>query len=288
MTRFDDADRSWLWRAGVRLFTLLGVMLAHAAAAAPRANLWPRWQAHDDASTQVIDERGWGEFLKAYLHTEADGINRVAYGAVTTQARAALEADVERLQQAPVSKLSQAEQRPYWTNLYNEVTVMVVLQHYPIASITKIDLSPGLFAASGPWDAKLLVIENQHLSLNDIEHRILRPIWRDPRTHYSLNCASLGCPNLQPVPYSRQTMDEMLNRAATEYVNSARGFHIVGGKLTVSSIYTWYKADFGGTDAGVIDQLHRYARPEKAQSLAGITEIAANAYDWRLNDAPGD
>jgi hypothetical protein len=262
----------------------LSASLAWPVSAAPKSNLWTRWQAHDDGSAVVVDERAWASFLASYVRAGPDGINRVAYGAVSAVSRAALEADLQRLQLVPVGTLSPAEQRPYWTNLYNELTVLTILQHYPVASITKIGLTPGLFSSGGPWDAKLLRIEGEAVSLNDIEHRILRPIWRDPRTHYSLDCASIGCPNLQPVPYTRSNMEELLNRGAADYINSPRGFHVDGGKLTASSIYSWYEADFGGTASSVIHQLLMYARPEKAKSLTGITTISEYRYNWGLND----
>ena len=98
------------------------------------------------------------------------------------------------------------EQRAFWINLYHALTVRVILSHYPVSGIREIDISPGLFAR-GPWDRKLIPVEGVELTLNDIEHRILRPIWRDPRVHYALNCASLGCPDLRrrpiPAPASR-------------------------------------------------------------------------------------
>lgn len=269
------------------IFALLLVLSsAGRTLAAPRADLWTRWQAHDDASTQTVDTRAWAAFLKSYLRPGADGINRVAYGAVTPADRAALDADLQRLQRVPVSTLSRDEQRAYWTNLYNELTVQVVLQYYPVSSITKISLTPGLFSGGGPWDRKLIRVEDEPISLNDIEHRILRPIWQDPRTHYTLNCASLGCPNLQPVPYGRANMETLLSQAASDYVNSPRGFTVRDGRLTASSIYAWYQADFGGTDQGVIEHLRRFARPEKRQTLQGVTSVARDTYDWALNDAP--
>ena len=264
---------------------LLMIGLAHPAAAAPRAEPWPRWQAHGDAGGQVIDTRVWAAFLKAYLRPGEDGINRVAYAAVTPADQAALDADLGRLQRVPVSTLSRGEQRAFWINLYNELTVRTVLRRYPVASITDIDLTPGLFSASGPWDRKLIEVEGEPISLNDIEHRILRPIWRDPRTHYALNCASLGCPNLRPTPFSQAGMEAQLDQAAADYVNSPRGFQVRDGRLTVSSIYHWYEADFGGTDQGVIEHLRRHARPEKRRTLDGVTTISGHTYDWALNDA---
>ena len=257
----------------------------HPALAAPSADLWARWQAHNNANTQSVQFPAWAAFLQKYVRPAPDGVNRVAYGSVSAGDRQAIEAEVQQMQSVPVSSLSQPEQRAFWTNLYNELTVLVVLQHYPTESITKINLSHGLFSSDGPWDAKVIQVEGEKVSLNDIEHRILRPIWRDPRTHYSLNCASLGCPNLQQVPYTRANMEELLNKGAAEYVNHPRGYEVKGGKLAVSSIYVWYQADFGGNDAGVINHLRQYSRPEKQQTLNGIADIASNSYNWALNDA---
>jgi hypothetical protein len=102
-----------------------------------------------------------------------------------------------------------------------------------------------------------------------------------------VNCASLGCPNLAPVPYTGATLEPMLDAAARDYVNSPRGAHVANGRLTASRIYDWYQADFGGTEAGVIDHLRRYAAPPLAQALQAITGIASYDYDWSLNDSTG-
>jgi hypothetical protein len=264
------------------LLALLAFLLAGPALAAPASEPWPRWERQQAGSTERVDQRPWAELLRRYLRPYQDGVNRFAYASVTPEDRAALEADITRLQGIPVSRLSRAEQRAYWINLYNELTILVVLRAFPVASIREINTSPGLFSR-GPWDAKLVRVEEEPLSLNDIEHRILRPIWRDPRTHYAVNCASIGCPNLAPEPYTAEAMEAMLDRAARAYVNHPRGFEVRDGRLTVSSIFVWYQADFGGNEAGVIEHLRRYAEPAKAAGLAGITRIGADRYDWALN-----
>lgn len=81
------------------------------------------------------------------------------------------------------------EQFAYWVNLYNALTVQLVLDNYPTSSIKK--LGKGFFSF-GPWDDDIIRVAGKKLTLNDIEHRILRPIWRDKRIHYVVNCASLG------------------------------------------------------------------------------------------------
>ena len=85
------------------------------------------------------------------------------------------------------------------------------------------------------------------MSLDDIEHRILRPIWRDPRIHYAVNCASIGCPDLFPEAITAANADAYLTRGARDYINDPRGAVVTGGRLTVSSIYKWFREDFGGT-----------------------------------------
>ena len=258
-------------------------MAAFESLFAPKADLWQRWTAHDPASKARVDHGAWDRFLKRYVAESADGINRVAYAKVTPTDRRALDAYVGRLAATRVSKLSRAEQRAYWINLYNALTLNVVLARYPVASIRDIDISPGLFA-DGPWDRKLATIEGTKVSLNDIEHRILRPIWRDPRLHYALNCASLGCPNLRREAYTVANTEALLEAGARDYVNHPRGVSINGSDLTVSSIYVWFKPDFGGSDAGVIAHLRRYAAPGLKKKLAGASSIGRHVYDWKLND----
>lgn len=253
------------------------------AKAAPRSEPWTLWEQHDEASRQTVDQSAWAEFLRVHVTAGGDGANLVSYGSVSPPERRALEADLARLTGLPISTYNRTEQRAYWINLYNELTVVTVLQHMPVASITKIDISPGVFS-SGPWDAKLVAVEGTKLSLNDIEHRILRPIWRDPRTHYAVNCASLGCPNLATEPYAAATMEAMLDAGARAYVNAPRGARVVGGMLVASKIYDWYQADFGGNEAGVIAHLRRYAGPELAKALGGIGSVDRYEYDWSLNE----
>ena len=272
----------------MRHLTTLTVLLALLTAAAPTraapdADLWERWLAHDPASTAVIDHRAWTDFLQAYVVADRGGIHRVRYGAVTPTDRAALDAYIAQLGATPVSTLNRDEQRAFWINLYNALTVQVVLDHYPVASIRDIDISPGMFA-DGPWGAELANVEGQGLSLDDIEHRILRPIWRDPRIHYAVNCASIGCPNLMTQAFTAANADALMTEAAHDFINDPRGVHVRGDELLVSSIYDWFEEDFGGSEAGVLAHLRIYAAPALASQLQAFDDIDDDKYDWTLND----
>jgi hypothetical protein len=264
---------------------LAGALMALSlpALGAPKAEVWDRWSASGKEKA-AIAHASWDEFLGRNVKAGKDGINRIAYGKVSAADRKALDAYVRGLQDVPIRKYPRAEQRAYWINLYNATTVKVVLDHYPVESITKINISPGLFA-KGPWKKKLLTVEGEPVSLDDIEHRILRPIWQDPRTHYSVNCASVGCPNLPARAFTPANMEELLDEGARAYVNHPRGARVSKGELTVSSIYVWFQADFGGGEGGVIEHLKKYAAPPLAKQLRDVREIDGHEYDWALNDS---
>ncbi|MBL8831096.1 MAG: DUF547 domain-containing protein [Rhodospirillales bacterium] len=268
----------------MRVLILAILLLALPAQAAPKAELWPRWTVHDPSSTLEIDHSAWGRFLRAYVSRDAAGIARVGYGRVTPADRALLQGYISAMQSADIDRFARPEQRAFWINLYNALTVETVLAHYPVASIREIRISPGLFA-SGPWGRKLARVAGEALSLDDIEHRILRPIWRDPRIHYALNCASLGCPDLAAEPYLSARAEAQLDAAAFDFVNHPRGVSLEDGRLRVSSIYDWFREDFGGDDAGVLAHLVRHAAPDLRARLGGIARVSAHFYDWRLNDA---
>ena len=253
---------------------------------APKAKIWPVWEQHDPNSKKTIEHDTWDSFLKSYVKQGANGVNLVDYAGVSDADRTLLKSYIGEMQDLPISSYSRPEQLAFWINLYNAVTVDVVLDHYPVESIRDIRLTKGLFS-KGPWNKKLLVVEENELSLNDIEHRILRPIWQDPRIHYAVNCASVGCPNLMTDPFTPDNSDQLLQEGARDYVNHQRGARINNGRLHVSSIYVWFESDFGGSEAGVIDHLKRHAAPALSVQLDGIGKISDDSYDWSLNDAGG-
>ena len=275
--------RQYVLFTGIILVQMFNLHHADAGALerlfAPKADPWPFWDHSGEATG--IDHAPWQRFLQAHVHAGDDGINRVAYAQVTVEERSALRDYISSLERIEIRGYRRDEQLAFWINLYNAATVSVVLEHYPVSSIR--DISSG-FLSFGPWGKKRLRIEGQALSLNDIEHRILRPLWRDPRLHYALNCAALGCPNLQRDAFTPNNTQALFDRAAREYINHPRGVEIVEGELRVSSIYSWFREDFGSGEADVIKHLLVYAQPALATELAGFSSIDDDHYDWALND----
>lgn len=130
----------------------------------------------------------------------------------------------------------------------------------------------------------MLTIQGQKISLDDIEHRILRPLWKDNRVHYAVNCASMGCPNLQLEAYTPENMEALLEKGAREYVNQPRGVQPEGDRLLLSSIYDWFQTDFGDSEESVSGHLQRYANPELATRLKEFGGKISYDYDWRINE----
>jgi hypothetical protein len=258
--------------------------LGPAAQAAPKAELWQRWETHDPQSDKRVEHGAFKAFLERYIDDgHPSGIYRFSYGDVSSASRRELGDYVRSLESVAVEELSRAEQKAFWINLYNALTLTVILDHYPVESIRDIDISPGLFA-DGPWGAKLVTVSGEKVSLDDIEHRILRPIWKDPRVHYAVNCASIGCPNLQAEAFTSANTERLLEKGATDYVNHPRGARKEGGKLILSSIYDWFRSDFGGTREGVMEHLLLYAREPLRSVLDSFQGKIKHRYDWGLNE----
>ena len=236
------------------------------------------------------DEVAFDGLLQRYVSAGADGVNRVDYGRwrATAADRTALDEYIAGQARLAPSQMGKPAQFAYWANLYNAITLKVILDAYPVASIRDIK-SAGVWldpkAFTGPWVAKRVTVEGRTLSLDEIEHSILRVMFKDPRVHYSVNCASYGCPNIGMKAWRSETLEADLDAAARAYINHPRGVSAgKDGTLKVSSIYAWFKADFGGSDASLIVHFKRYAEPDLAKALETATGIAGDDYDWSLND----
>jgi len=263
--------------------TLFAGLLAGLGASAQANDLAERFTAHDPQSQITVDHAAWDAMLKRHVARDERGLNRVDYAAWKRESRDELLAYIGELESVEVTKLSRPEQYAYWVNLYNAVTVALILKHYPVDSIRDIDISPGFFA-NGPWGAKLVKVGGVELSLDNIEHDILRVNWKDPRVHYAVNCASVGCPNLARDAYTGERLDAQLDAAARAYIGTPRGIHFDGGSVTVSKIYSWYDEDFGNSETGVLKHISEYAEGETANRLSGLSSIDDYEYDWSLND----
>lgn len=250
--------------------------------AAPAAETLEFWNLSDENSETVVSHLQWQKILDTYLRSDTDsGVNLFAYQAVTKADKKKLKAYLETLQALDPRQLNRQEQLSYWINFYNALTIDVVLDEYPVKSIKDIRFLTSLF---GPWDKNLVKVKGQKLSLNDIEHGILRPIWKDPRIHFVVNCASIGCPNLHAQAFTSENTERLMEMSAEEFINHPRGVSIDSGRVVLSSIFDWYGSDFGSNQAELIEYLAEYYEGSDVEHLEAVKEVEF-AYNWQLNQA---
>ncbi len=264
--------------------SVLGAAILVVACGPPQAERISIWDASDEFNVERIKHGPWQEILDEYVDADPSGVNVVNYAALAGNRADAtkLAGYVEYLQGIDPRDYSRAEQMAYWINLYNAVTVKVVLGAYPVESIKQIH--EGVVPLTGPWNDVHANVAGQDLTLDQIEHGILRPIWRDKRIHYAVNCAAYGCPHLIETAFTAANTESLLEAGARAFVNSPRGVDIVDDDFVViSSIYDWYANDFGGTEGSVIEHLIHYADGELADFLAAFEGAIEYDYDWNLN-----
>jgi len=249
--------------------------------AAPKAELWEEWLPNSSTTKEQSEKPSWELwqlFLERYVSADSTGLNRVDYAAVTAEDKLVLERLQNSLANIDPRGWSDNEQQAFWINSYNLSVVSLVLQHYPVASIKDIRLSFKSLFNGGPWEDKLVKVAGIKLSLNDIEHRILRPIWKDQRFHFALNCASVGCPNLSNDIYRAKTLNEQLNLAEKTFLQSPRGFLRTDNGYQVSSIFNWYWQDFSDKKANLWEYF------QEQGLIEGPVKTFQYQYDWNLNE----
>lgn len=247
----------------------------------PVAELDPFWNQVSSTSTEQVDHSQWQSVLDDYLVEDESGVNFFDYEGLQVDGDARLDRYVNDLREIDPRKLNKAEQMSYWINLYNALTVRLVAENYPVESITELGDS---LLSRGPWDDEIVTVAGRALTLNDIEHRNLRPVFKDHRIHFAVNCASIGCPNLSARAFTAADLDQLLSQAATRFLNHPRGLQFDGDTLRLSKIFQWFQDDFGGDEQQMLQTLTLYLEPEIASKVGQFAGELEYAYDWALND----
>lgn len=172
----------------------------------------------------------------------------------------------------------------YWINAYNAYTVRLILDHYPLRSIRTIGLLPG--AAFREEFIPSRAVQRETLSLNNIEHGILRKEFSEPRIHFAIVCASKGCPTLRSDAYRAVDLDRQLDEAARTFVRdpAKNRFDAASRTLYLSSIFEWFQEDFEHAAKTLPEFIASYAgEPTAAAIRAGSVRVEFLGYDWSLN-----
>lgn len=229
-----------------------------------------------NVDSKPVSHEQWDVLLKK--HVGADGL--VDYKGFVRDS-AALNKYLRLLETAHPSdkNWSRNEQMAYWINAYNAYTVQLILRNYPLKSIK--DIKRGLAFVNSVWDIKFIHIQGFTYDLNNIEHNILRPVFKDARIHAAINCASFSCPKLLNEAYTPSRLDNQLDAAMRNFVNDPLRNKITAEKARISEIFKWFKSDFERDAGSVRGFLNQYSKVK----LNDKTNIDHLEYSWMLNEA---
>lgn len=223
------------------------------------------------------DDGAYRAFLTHYRQTSPLGAV-IDYRAVTSAHRRQLAGYVRALEAVNPEALSEQAQIAYWVNLYNSRMILLVLEEGVPVSVKAIKPNLSAWLAGGPWKLPVVTVAGQSLSFDDIEHGILRQRWQEPRLHFVLNCASIGCPDLPPEPLEASRLEQQLVQAALAFINAPKGVRKTPNGWVLSRIFDWFGDDFGADLAARLNYINRYR-----QSPIPLNADIRYDYDWALN-----
>lgn len=262
------------------LITILLLTFSLTTLAATQSSLTEHWRAHSKNSTATIDHSAFAAFLQQYVVKREDAPNLVRYSKVTPADHKRLEAYIQKLEHVQLRQYNRYVQLAYWLNLYNAALIDLVLDHYPLKHVYTIG-----GASASPWAIPVVTIDGYKLSLNDIRHYILDPIWQERVIDYGLSWAAMGGPELRAKPYHGKDIFIQLRHAAKNFVNSPQALTIKNSHLILSRFFDWFRFEFGGSTTAVISQVREHSYPDRSLRLDIFDAIYGFTFDWRLNDA---
>ncbi len=209
----------------------------------------------------------------------------VDYRGLAGEGRGPFDAYLRSLQAVSASEPSfrRDERMAFWINAYNAFTIRLVLDNYPIETIRSIGLLPG---AAFRKEFIPLGKQGEEISLDTIEHEILREEFQDARIHFAIVCASKSCPALRSEAYRARDLTQQLDDAARGFLADASKNRLdaASGTLHLSPIFKWFRGDFE-RDAGSLEAfVARHARPPDAERIRTTKiRLVFLDYDWSLN-----
>jgi hypothetical protein len=220
-----------------------------------------------------VDNSIYDELLKKYVN---NGI--VDYKGFKNE-EGRLDEYLKVLESIRTRSLSRNDQFAFYINAYNAWTIKLILTGYPGVKSIK-DLGGWFW---GPWEEEICRIDGDTITLDDIEHNILRPRFKDPRVHFAINCASKSCPPLRPEPYSGSRLNQQLDDAARSFINDPRNNRLEGNTLYVSMIFDWFGGDFSDDVIGFFLRFAEQDLKKQLESQRERIQIEYLDYDWSLN-----
>ncbi len=234
-------------------------------------------------SFDVVDHTIWNRLLQKHVN-ENGQVDYRAWGTSIADVQS-LDVYLKTLSTASPSLPATRESKlAFWINAYNAVTIKGILREYPTTSIRN---HTAKLLGYNIWHDLLLVVGEQKISLNDIEHEVLRKLG-EPRIHFAIVCASHSCPRLLNQAYRAKDLEEQLVGNSTAFFANAENFQHDEGKrqFRLNSILSWFGSDFGSDQTAQLKYIATYLPTDSAKQAARSNSVSLSylEYDWRLNN----
>jgi len=272
---------SLFWLAGVTV--LVSSFFAYEVIAGERWNVGTQHPAASLVAAENIDHGEWDRLLRKYV----DKNGMIDYQSWKSEAKdtARLDKYLNTLSRYnPQAKSTRPAELVFWINAYNAVTIKGILREHPTSSIRN---HTATLLGYNIWDDLLLVVGKREISLNDIEHKVLRKLG-EPRIHFAIVCASIGCPPLLNEAYHAEKLDEQLTKNTRRFFADPAKLQYdpERGRLEVSPIIKWFAEDFGKSEQQRIALLSPYIPETIQKELANKKSVQLSylPYDWNLNE----
>ncbi len=259
---------------------MTGLLGASSAVTAESGQSPMFWAKSNESNRDTVNHRQWNELLSTHVVNTGQGVNRFRYGSVDKNEQKRLSDYIAYLAKIDPRDYSRDEQKAYWLNLYNALNVKLISENYPIKSIRDIG---NKMAGSSLLTKPLIQVADNPLSLNDIENRILRPIWKDHTIHFGLNCANMTCPGLLPKAFTGKNVTSLLKQSGRDFINKQNGVTLKNGKLTAAGVFGQYRSDFATDDKMMLKVFAHYADDRLALYLLGFKGEINYVHDYSLN-----
>jgi hypothetical protein len=208
----------------------------------------------------------WDQLLEKYV-SETGSVDYLGI----KQDRDLLDQYLKLAKENPVqNSWSKSQKLAYWINVYNAATVLLIIENYPVESIRDIQR---------PWGKKFIKLGEVNYSLNQIEHEIIRPTFKEPRIHFAVVCAAVSCPKLLNTAYLPEILDRQLEAQTRYFINQSGKNEISSSHVKISQLFNWYGKDFK-KQGNIIDFLNRYSEVQ----ISSKARMEFLKYDWSLNE----
>jgi len=265
------------------LVSALLVLFISSAQAAPKSKVIRFWDDREPLSTMKVNHTAWQEVLDLYVDDQhASGVNRFDYAAVTSGDARKIKNYIDYLEQMEPRQFNSLEAQAFWINLYNALMVDKIVDAYQSGSSRAVNrlLRGGL--RSTRWNRDIAEVVMQDISLDDIEHGILRPIWNDSRIHFVLTTGALSGANVLKTAFNGDNNEALLEQAKVDFFAHPKAVRVENDRIVLNSVFDWYADDFAPNKPALLQYIRESVPESTRQSIQGISRTSFD-YTWDLN-----